>query len=218
MQVDLSEALRYLGAAQSDDESLMASLGAVASELERAAQPKWRYRVAPVEHTPEGEVAAGLCLTGQMAKTMLAECDRAVLLICTLGAPFETLLRQKQARSMAEAAMLDACGSAFVEVGCDAAEREIAARFPELYLTDRFSPGYGDLPLSIQPEFCAALDAQRQLGVTVTERLLMVPTKTVTAVIGLSEKPQMARIRGCDFCQRRETCNLRKGGRSCGTA
>ncbi len=216
MQVDLSEAMRYLGAGQAEDEALLKSLGAVASQLEQIAQPKWRYRVAPVEHTPEGERAAGLCLTGQMAKTMLAECDRAVLLICTLGAAFETLLRQKQARSMAEAAMLDACGSAFVEVGCDAAEREIAQRFPDCYLTDRFSPGYGDLPLSIQPAFCAALDAQRQLGVTVTESLLMVPTKTVTAVIGLSEKPQMARIRGCDFCQRRETCNLRKGGRSCG--
>lgn len=217
MQVNLAEALRYLGAGQADAE-LMESVRRVASELERIAQPKWRYRVAEVEHTEAGELAAGLCLTGTMAKTMLAECDRAALLICTLGAPFETLLRRKQARSMAEAAILDACGSAFVEVGCDEAEKEIAARFPGMYLTDRFSPGYGDLPLSIQPEFCAALDAQRQLGITVTESLLMVPTKTVTAVIGISDKPQMARIRGCDFCQRRETCTFRKGGRTCGAS
>lgn len=217
MQVDLAEALRYLGVGQAD-EALLASVRAVASELERMAQPKWRYRVSEVQHTEAGEMIAGLCFPGTMAKTMLSECDRAVLLICTLGAPFEALLRRKQARSMAEAAILDACGSAFVEVGCDAAEREIAARFPGCYLTDRFSPGYGDLPLEIQPDFCAALDAQRQLGVTVTESLLMVPTKTVTAVIGISDKPQMARVRGCDFCQRRETCNLRKGGRSCGAS
>ena len=217
MQVNLTEALRYLGAEQAD-EALMASMRAVASELEQTARPKWRYRVAEVEHTETGELVAGLCLTGEMARTMLSDCDRAALLICTLGAPFETLLRRKQARSMAEAAMLDACGSAFVEVGCDEAEKEIAARFPGMYLTDRFSPGYGDLPLEIQPEFCAALDAQRQLGVTVTESLLMVPTKTVTAVIGISDKPQMARIRGCDFCLRRETCTLRKGGRTCGAS
>ena len=217
MQVDLTEALRYLGAGQADEE-LLKSVRRVALELEQTAQPKWRYRVAEVEHTKSGELAAGLRLTGNMAKTMLAECNQAALLICTLGAPFETLLRRKQARSMAEAAILDACGSAFVEVGCDEAEKEIAARLPGMYLTDRFSPGYGDLPLSIQPEFCAALDAQRQLGITVTESLLMVPTKTVTAVIGISDKPQMARIRGCDFCQRRENCTFRKGGRTCGAS
>ena len=217
MQVNLTEALRYLGAEQAD-EALMASMRAVASELEQTARPKWRYRVAEVEHTETGELVAGLCLSGEMAKTMLSDCDRAALLICTLGAPFETLLRRKQARNMAEAAILDACGSAFVEVGCDAAEKEIAARFPDMYLTDRFSPGYGDLPLSIQPEFCAALDARRQLGITVTESLLMVPTKTVTAVIGISDKPQIARIRGCDFCRRRENCTFRKGGRTCGAS
>ena len=73
-----------------------------------------------------------------------------------------------------------------------------------------------DLPLTLQPALCAALDSQRRLGVTVTESLLMVPMKTVSAVIGLADTPQPARIRGCAFCARRETCTFRKGGTTCG--
>ena len=147
---------------------------------------------------------------------MLAGCDRAVLLACTLGARFDAKLLAIQARDMAKAVIYDALGSAFVEAGCDQAERDIAARFPDLFLTDRFSPGYGDLPLDIQPALCAALDTGRRLGVTVTPSLLMNPVKSVTAVIGLSDAPQPARVRGCGACNLRETCQFRKEGKTCG--
>ena len=165
-----------------------------------------------VKHAFDGEEleGAGLVLTGGMARKMLADCDRAVLLCCTLGAGFEAMLRAEQARSMARAALLDACGSAWVEAGCDGAEREIAARFPGLYLTDRFSPGYGDLPLALQRDICGVLDAPRRLGVQVGDSLLLNPAKSVTAVIGLSETPQPARVRGCGFCAMRESCQYRK--------
>ena len=86
---------------------------------------------------------------------------------------------------------------------------------PDSFLTDRFSPGYGDLPLSLQPEICSALDAARRLGLHVTEHFLLNPSKSVTAVIGLSDRPQMARIRGCGHCAMYETCALRKGGKRC---
>ena len=105
---------------------------------------------------------------------------------------------------------LDACGSAWVEAGCDGAEDEISARFPDLHRTDRFSPGYGDLPLALQRDICTVLDASRRLGVQVTDSFLMNPSKSVTAVVGLSERPQPARIRGCGVCTLREHCHYRK--------
>ena len=219
MPIDRREALRYLAIARADATSLEA-IEPVAAELEAAVTPRFTFSVFPVAHTPEGEAltGAGLVLPGKMARTMLKDCTHAVLLLCTLGAGFETLLRAASARDMAKAAMLDACGSAYAEAGCDEAERAIAARFPEKFLTDRFSPGYGDLPLELQPALCAALDSQRRLGVTVTESLLMVPTKTVSAVIGLADTPQPARIKGCGFCSLREACAFRKGGTTCGAA
>ena len=138
-----------------------------------------------------------------------------LLAALVLGLCGLVLLRREQARDMARAAILDACGSALVEAGCDAAEQEIAQRFPQRFLTDRFSPGYGDLPLTLQPPLCTALDTRRWLGVHVTDSLLLNPAKSVTAILGLSDRPQMARVRGCASCSMRKTCQLRKGGTSC---
>lgn len=216
MTLDRAEALRYLAIARPDAGSLEA-IEPVAAALEQALTPRFTFAAFPVRHTPEGVSleGSGLVLPGEMARTMLRDCTDAVLLLCTLGAGFEARLRAASARDMAQAAMLDACGSAYVEAGCFDAEKAIAARFPGKFLTDRFSPGYGDLPLELQPKLCAALDSQRRLGVTVTESLLMVPMKTVSAVIGLADTPQPARVRGCQFCARRETCNFRKHGQTC---
>ena len=219
MKLDLSEPLRYLGVRGEPGPALLAELSGVADKLTRSVTPRYIWRVFPLSFREEGPALEGIGLTlpGGMATRMLGECSQAVLLACTLGAGFEALLRAEQARSMARAAMLDACGSAFVEAGCDAAEEEISARFPELYRTDRFSPGYGDLPLTIQKDVCALLDAPRRLGVQVTDSLLMNPSKSVTAVIGLADRPQPARIRGCGFCSLRESCQYRKGGKTCGS-
>ena len=216
MLPDIDEALRYLGAGSTPPEELKAQVSAVAREMD--VEPRYTYQVFPLAREDGGFHLAGteLTLSGQTAQRMLPQCAQAVLLACTLGARFETLLRAAMARSMARAVILDACGSALVEQGCDAAERDIKSRFPGLYLTDRFSPGYGDLPLSLQPAICALLDTPRRLGLHVTPSFLMNPSKSVTAVIGLSDRPQMARIRGCAWCAMRERCTLRKGGKTCG--
>ena len=211
------EAMRYLGAGEGDD-ALRRQLAAVASELTAALEPRYVYRVFDLARE-NGDIllaGTGVRLTGATASTMLAQCRRAALLACTLGSGFDTLLRKEQARDMGRAVMLDACGSAWVESGCNAAEEELRTRLPGLFLTDRFSPGYGDLPLDIQPAVCAALDAGRRVGIHVSDSFLMNPMKSVTAVIGISDWPQMARVRGCAYCAMAASCRLRKGGKHCG--
>ena len=216
MKIDRREALRYLGIREPDEEAL-ARAEETAGELEHRLRPRYLYRALALEIRPEGVYfpAAGLLLPGRLARDMLADCGQAVLLACTLGAEFDRLLKNAQARGMARAVLLDACGSAYVEAGCDEAEKEIAARHPGLYLTDRFSPGYGDLPLETQPALLRALDAEKRLGVYATESCLINPMKTVTAAIGLSARPQAAKIRGCAVCGLRETCAYRKRGVTC---
>lgn len=213
--MNTGEALRYLGA-ENPSEELRRQAEEIAGGIRE--RPRYTYRVFALTRTPEGIVldGSGVVLAGRMAETMLSECGQAALLACTLGAEFDRRLRGMQVRDMASAVILDACGSALVEEGCDAAETELAERFPERFLTDRFSPGYGDLPLDVQPEICAALDTPRRLGLYVTGSLLMNPMKSVTAIIGLSDRPQAARIRGCGHCRLREDCPYRKGGKHCG--
>lgn len=214
MKPDVNEALRYLGASGAG-EDLREQVETVARRLAETLTPRYVYRVYPL--TGDGRVTGtGLVLTGKTAEVMLEECREVAVLACTLGVEFDRLLRREQAGDMAGAVVLDACGSAWVEAGCDQAQAELAQRMPGAYFTDRFSPGYGDLPLALQHELCAALDTGKTLGLYVTDSLMLTPTKSVTALIGISDTPRPARVRGCAFCSLRETCGLRKGGEGCG--
>lgn len=179
--------------------------------------PRFLYRIFAVEKTDAGVLLpeAGLTLNGKTARLMLRDAQKAALLLCTLGLRFDAALRSAQARDMARAVLLDACGSALVEAGCDQAEEELRALCPDFFLTDRFSPGYGDLPLSAQSGLLSALDGQRRLGVYLTDGFLMNPSKSVTAVIGLCTTPQSARVRGCAYCALRKDCAYRKRGSEC---
>ena len=216
MKVPVEEAVRYLRAGTDPETRRMAE--DAAKTLESRVAPRYLWRACRIERGGEGIFLpeAALTLPGTLAEKMLAECGTAVLMVCTLGAEFDRMEREWQARDMARAAVLDACGSAWTEAACDAAEEEIRNRFPGMYLTDRFSPGYGDLPLSLQADFLRALDAGRKLGITANESFLMLPSKSVTAVTGLADRPQGAKIRGCAYCGLRENCEYRRGGKFCG--
>ncbi len=217
MQPNIEEILRYLRIRGETPDELRTQVEQIANELAQSLRPKYLYRAFPVERTPEGVslCGSGVVLTGGLADKMLRTCDTALLLACTLGMEFEQRVRALEKRDMSSAVILDACGSSWVESGCDEAEREIASRFPNRFLTDRFSPGYGDLPLSLQPSVLAALNAEKHLGIHVGESCLMTPAKSVTAVIGVSDVPQPARVRGCAYCSMNKTCELRGGGTNC---
>lgn len=213
----VDNALYFMGAGENAPDSLREQTAKIARSLIETVRPRYTYRAFGLEFIERKIHLQGtnIVLSGNTASKMLAQCDSAVLLACTIGAGFDSMLRTEQVRDMAGAVILDACGSALVESGCDAAEDELSNRISGKFLTDRFSPGYSDLPLSLQPDICSALDSVRRLGLTVTDSLLLNPVKSVTAVIGISQEPQMARVRGCDYCSMRETCELHKGGKSC---
>lgn len=213
----VEEALRYLGAGGNAPESLRRNVADCLEELRNSIFPRYVYRFFPLRREDELFYleSASVRLTGRSARMMLESCGGAVLLLCTLGAEFDRLLRATSARDMSKAAIFDACGSALVESGCDAVETELSARFPTRFLTDRFSPGYGDIPLSLQADICATLDASRRLGVCVTASMTLNPSKSVTAIIGVADRPQMSRIRGCAHCAMKRSCALRKSGADC---
>ncbi len=217
MRISIADAVRYMGAGKGNEE-IRRMTEETAAELERKITPRYTWRAFRTEIRESGVFLpeAGETLQGGLARNMLAECDTAVILLCTLGAEFEAMQRTQEARDMSRAVVLDACGSAWAEAGCDAAEEEIAARFPDRYRTDRFSPGYGDLPLESQGWILRELNAGRRLGVAETASHLLIPTKSVTAVIGLSDRPQAAKIRGCAYCALREGCAYRERGTRCG--
>ena len=159
-----------------------------------------------------GGTLEGTSLTpqGSAVRAMLSPCAEAVLMAGTLGAQSERLLLRMQAQDASRALLLDAVLSAGIEAVMDAQEDALRSQIEKegLYLTDRFSPGYGDMPMAQTREICEVLDAQRRIGLTLSQSGIMIPRKSVTAIMGISRTPVKRRPGGCAACERRATCAL----------
>lgn len=147
---------------------------------------------------------------GKDVRQMLAPCKEAYLLAATLGAESERLLLKEQARTGAQAVLMDAVLSAAIEAVCDQIESSLRMQLAgeQLYLTDRFSPGYGDMPLEQTKMICEVLSASRRIGLTVSSSGIMIPRKSVTAIMGVSNTVTRRRPAGCAGCSARHTCML----------
>ena len=112
---------------------------------------------------------------------------KSVFLSCgTIGAGFDAFQRRIAVTSAADALIVQAIGAALIEKTMDAMEDEIRAELADdETLLSRYSPGYGDFPLAAQRTILALLDTPRRIGVSLTDTLLMVPSKSVSAVIGV---------------------------------
>lgn len=212
--------LGYLGHnGQALAPSFLSDLSRCIDEVCAAAVPRTCTASFTLAHTPEGVRVEGtaLVLTGRDIAHLLSTSTRCVLLAATLGPGVDRLCRRRQATSMAEALMLDAAATALIECVCDELESSLAASLPfGQRLTWRYSCGYGDLPLSLQPDFIRVLDAPRRIGLTCTDSLLLVPQKSVTAVVGVSPAPPRLPSKTCGGCAFSSSCSLRKAGKHCG--
>lgn len=213
-QLNDQEVLMYLGyRGQEYPTELKQQIHRCMEEVTKAAQPRLVYRILPVQ---EGQVQ-GFPLEGNDMRELLADCQQAVLMAVTLGPQVEQLLMRREITNMADAVIIDACASTAVENVSDHFEFDLQEQLEQegKYLTDRFSPGYGDLPLHTQTRFCDVLDTVRRIGLTVTPKNIMIPRKSVTAILGISNRPQKLRKRGCEVCRMFLTCPYRKDGNSC---
>ena len=116
------------------------------------------------------------------------------------GCPYVILMAATLGIEAAKASILQACAAAAIEACCNMLQQELqsdAARHG-FYLRPRFSPGYGDLPLAAQKDFFQAIDCTKRLGITLTDSLLMYPTKSVTAFIGVTPQKEDCHIGKCN--------------------
>lgn len=212
-----SEILRYLGCQDPcPPQELVEAVRSGSRDVLAAARPRTVWRLLPLEGT--ALTGSRVTLAGQDIARHLSGCTQAVLMAATLGPDVEQLLQRAQVRDMARALVLDSCASAAIEAVCDRLEGELRERFlaQGRYLTDRFSPGYGDFPIGQQPELCALLDTQRRIGLTLSASGIMIPRKSVTAVLGVADSPRHRRSSGCPGCAMYEHCGMRKRGTPCG--
>lgn len=208
-KLNRKEAVRYLGGAGIQLNYRMDKLmDECEKDILEKANPKFLYI--------EKELPFDAIIKGKDIENHLSGCSKAVIMCATLGTEIDKLIRINQISDMAKAVVLDSFASVAVEQVCNKVDELLAQKYQGLNLTFRFSPGYGDYPIEMQKDFLQMLDAPRKIGLTTNDNFLLMPTKSVTAVLGISEQPIERKKRGCAICNMRDKCKFRRNGEHCG--
>ena len=216
LEINKNEVLRYLGHKGQDySDDLDKLINDSIDKISLLAKPVYTYKAFDIEKSKETVILRGteLELSGNDILRHLDGCERCILMAVTLGVEADNLIRITQTTDMSKAIILDACATDMTEKLCDFVQNEIKKENP--FITHRFSPGYGDMPLECQADICRILDTYRKIGLSVTENSLMIPRKSVTAIIGISKKSPKSSLMGCEICPMNNTCEFSKEGKSC---
>ncbi len=175
------EVLRYAGCKDAEGE-LCRLIKDCYAELEGKLTYRLCYRKL------ELKIRDGVCDFGlfevrsQNLAKALEGCESAIIFAATLGVDTDRLIAKYNRISPAKALIMQALGAERVEALCDCFCQKIAE---EQGTKPRFSPGYGDLPLEVQRDVFAVLECEKHIGLTLNDSLLMSPSKSVTAFVGI---------------------------------
>ena len=229
------EILRYLGyKGAAPDEEVLREIDICVRDLKEAVTPRFVYERFALsreqmpssenghpeghpeglpEELPEEQLCfAGIRVTSKDLSVNLRDCCGIYLMAVTLGPGPDRLVRRASVSRMSRAVIYQAAAAAITEVWCDRINDRIQqeAEKDGLYTRPRFSPGYGDLPLSLQKEISRILNMPKEIGVSLTDTMLMTPSKSVTALIGVSSIPagrgKGFRKTGCADCPASADC------------
>ena len=114
----------------------------------------------------------------------LKNCERVIIFGVTLGTEIDRLIMKYGKLSPTKALFFQAIGAAGIETLCDIFSEDIKKEL-NVNLKPRFSPGFGDLELTTQKDIFKVLDCSKKIGLTLNDSLLMSPTKSVTAFVGI---------------------------------
>ncbi len=192
--INRKEVLRYLGCkGQECTKDVLDLIESCVQEVEAAAEPKhvMRRLAICVEESQvqvyEAEGKSLLTLHSRSLSVNLSGCKEAVFFAATLGLGVDRLLQKYLKIQMSKAVVVQAVAAAMIEDYCDRCQASLEACCMEegLEVRPRYSPGYGDLALTVQQDFLQILNAQKTVGIMLTEGDIMLPEKSVTALMGL---------------------------------
>ena len=182
--INTNEVMRYAGAKDlANDDSFLQIMDECIEQVTPVLSYKISYRGYDLlwEDT-EGRKSPELPFESYGSKDIainLTGCERVIIFAATIGIGIDRLIAKYSRISPSKALFMQAFGAERIEALCDYFCSEMKLTNP------RFSPGYGDLPLDAQKEIFTLLDCERRIGLTLNESLLMSPSKSVTAIVGI---------------------------------
>lgn len=211
MKIDVKEALRYLGC-PSDDKATAAAVEKCAEIIEKVITPYKTYRLFDIKPDAAGVkfLNSEIYFKSAELARLMKNSSRCAVIAVTLGSKADKMISLYQKTNLETAVTFDACCSAAIESVCDEFSEYIKSKENIKFLTARYSPGYGDLDISCQKTVINLLDTQRKIGLSVNPSMLLTPVKSVTAFMGITDKPYMISLGGCAACPNRDNCNFKK--------
>ena len=190
--MNLKEILRYLGYGQREpDDTMVALIKECYTELEKVADPKLISKRISIEVNGDGNILLGqIKIFSKDLTKNLAGCQEAVVFGVTLGSGTDMLMNRMVKLNIAKASVLQASGAAMIEDYINEFQAGLSERLSDegCKLRPRFSPGFGDFYLEFQKEIFQIINPGKNIGVFLTEGGVMIPEKSVTAIIGITRK------------------------------
>jgi len=219
MKIDKKEVLRYLGyKSQKIDSNMSDLIDICCQEIVDICKENSVYETFDIKRENDQIFLVGstLVLRDKDIKDLLVNCEKCVVMAATLGSAVDIKLAYYSRFDITKGVIMDACASTAIEYLCDELQDKIMknALKDNLFITTRYSPGYGDFSIDNGAEILNVLDAYRKIGLSITENSIMLPRKSVTALIGLSETFSPKPIRNCSNCKN-INCNFRRDGGHC---
>lgn len=184
--VNKREVLRYMGCKNSDNETDRL-LDDCLNELAGKLKYKTVYGIFDVNITGEECSFLRFSVKSKDLAKNLDGCKRVIIFAATVGFEIDRLISKYSQISPSKALMFQAIGAERIEALCDLLCSDVSNQLG-VRLKNRFSAGYGDLPLFSQNDIFRVLDCTKKIGVSLNNSLLMSPTKSVTAFVGITDE------------------------------
>jgi len=213
---------RYLGTSTVLDELTEKKIDIILDEMIRDYTPRHIHGVYDIFIEDHKVLFSGtsLVIESKDLSSLLEKADKCIVIATTLGIEIERKLKYYSVNELELGILYDAIAAAYIEGYLDSVNREFIQKYNEegYYLTMRYSPGYGDVDLIHQKDIIDILHANKRIGLTTNDSHLMIPRKSITAIIGLQTTPTKEVRSKCGMCSLKKECELRKGGNPCGIA
>ena len=216
MIIDKKEALRYLGYKGVEiDRNTGILLEECIREIKSISKPRETYDIFSIEKDSSGILVkdTNLALTGKSINKHLINSGKIAIIAATLGIEIDRHIALYSKTDLTKALIFDACASTAIEWVCDELQNKIKSLGEDdgYRITNRFSPGYGDFPMTVQKDISKVLKTYERIGLSVNENHLMIPRKSVTAIIGFQREKLQEESNVCDTCGQKD-CIYRRDG------
>ncbi|APH15332.1 vitamin B12 dependent methionine synthase, activation domain protein [Clostridium sporogenes] len=219
LNIDKNQVLRYLGYRGQEISSEIGTLiEECIKEIKTLTSLRATYKYSSVHINNQVDLREiGLNLKGKDIVHHLEKSNKCFVMAATLGSEVDRKILYYEKVNMTKAVILDACATTAIEEYCDFIENKVKKEVEkdELNINWRYSPGYGDLDISIQRDLLKSLDAERIIGLTVSSHNILIPRKSVTAIIGIIPKEVIVKKKSCNQCNKFDSCKFRKIGEIC---